>query len=91
MFKWFRSLKEIKKTNTGELCDCTGDILIENMKQCEYFPLISGHHTSFMIGTCESCHGFSAFPSDNLQLALKEGTEDSINILKELGLTIDNS
>jgi len=49
-------------------------------------PLKDGHFTSFIVMKCGRCGGMVGFPSDNLELALKEGTpkvKDQLRVLAE--------
>ncbi len=92
MFKFISNLfkEEIKKPdNKGILCDCTGDIYYQKTIECEGFPLKGGFHTSFIIGTCKKCNGFTAFPSYNLKLAIRECSDNGRSILTDLGLVLD--
>lgn len=85
----FGLFKKKVKTHTGKLCECTGDIKMDNMIECEYFPLKSGGHTAFMMGKCTNCDGFAGFPHYNLELAINEGSEEGIGHLKKIGFIID--
>ena len=86
MFGFFRKKEQAKeKPYVGKLCECSGDITTRNNKECEYFPLQNGYHTSFSVGECIHCGGLRGFPHYNLQLAVNEGTEESKSILKQLG------
>lgn len=46
--------------------------------------LSGGRHTSFMLLECK-CGDKLAFPSDNFNLALNEGTDETKKFLKNLG------
>lgn len=74
---------------TSGLCKCKGSIPFQPKINCEYFPLKSGHHTSFVLGRCGHCKGFAGFPQYNLDLALKEGTDEAISQLKNVGLDLE--
>lgn len=85
--KWFQ--KKVKP-NVGKLCECPGDIQMMNTREAEYFPLNGGYHTDFLVGECKHCGGLAGFPHSNLELAIKEGTEEGKRILQEnLGLSKD--
>lgn len=49
--------------------------------------LIGEKYTSFLLFRCDCGHPI-AFPQMNLDIALAEGTEETIKILKELGLAL---
>lgn len=49
------------------------------------FNLKDGRHTSFHLLTCD-CGHLLPFPTCNFEIAVAEGTEDTIKILKGLGL-----
>lgn len=68
------------------LCTCNDN---ENHKhrllmKWEYCPLEKEKHTSFIIFFCFNCNGISAFPNDNFELALEEGTKKTKKILKAI-------
>jgi len=48
-----------------------------------HVPLRGGNHTSFNVIRCEYCPKMRGFPSENLELALREGTEETVSALKE--------
>jgi len=87
MIDFFKNLFS-KKQKHGEktLCECTGDVSIKIIREYSSFPLMGGHHTSFIVGECLSCKGLTAFPKYNLLLAIKEGDDYAKQSLKELGL-----
>lgn len=49
--------------------------------------LTHGRHTSFIVMECR-CKDKLAFPSDNFNIALNEGTEETKEFLKSLGAHI---
>jgi hypothetical protein len=59
----------------------TETILIGNL---DHVPLKDGHHTSFLLLKCCKCGGMTSFPDENLELALKEGTPEMKQQLREL-------
>lgn len=54
------------------------------MGDSKRFELEDGKHTMFVLMKCW-CGERQAFPSDNLQIALKEGTAKTLFLLKMLG------
>lgn len=80
--------KKIIKPNIGSLCDCIGTINTTDNKECEYFPLIGGYHTHFLVGTCIKCGGLSGFPHYNLELATQQCSDSGKEILLQLGLKL---
>lgn len=50
------------------------------------FMLKDGHHTAFNILECK-CGKKQAFPNSNLEIALNEGTNETMQGLKSLGFT----
>ena len=87
------SLLKKKKVlpNVGKLCECPGNISFKRSTHHEGFPLQGGFHTSFILGKCENCGGFAGFPLSNLELAVKEASEEGKKILLELGFTLNES
>lgn len=67
-----------------ENCNHT-DTKVRTLNTLDHVPLKDGHHTSFMVMKCERCGGMVGFPSDNLELALKEGTPEVKDQLRVLG------
>jgi hypothetical protein len=47
--------------------------------------LIGERHTQFIALTCDKCGNKAGFPRDNLYLALKQGTDDTKEKLRQLG------
>jgi len=84
MFKFFKR-KQPKKPNVGKLCDCSGSVTMDRMWEVERAPLLGGFHTAFVVGTCTKCGGFVGFPDHNLNLAITEGTEDTLKHLQDIG------
>ncbi len=64
----------------NDKCDHSYDIM-----QQITVGLIGGSHTRFAVLKCSKCGDMSGFPSDNLDLALKNGTEDTKEKLRRLG------
>ncbi len=89
--KFFKKAKElVSKPNVGKLCDCYGEIRTNGDKEYSYMQLGGGYHTTFIAGECIKCGGISAFPSYNLELAIKEGNEETKQIIaKKLGYKFD--
>lgn len=79
----FKKKKVQTKTNAGKLCECSGEIEMLNTKEVEYFPLVGGYHTAFLVGKCSLCDGLAGFPHSNLEIAVEEGTEEGKRILRE--------
>lgn len=50
--------------------------------------LIGGKHTQFVVLKCNKCGDMSGFPNDNLILAIKNGTEDTKEKLRQLGFKL---
>jgi len=71
------------KTNVGKLCECSGEIEMLNTKEAKDFPLAGGYHTAFLVGECSLCGGLAGFPHSNLEIAIKEGTEEGKRVLRE--------
>jgi hypothetical protein len=89
LLNWFK-YKPTTKPNIGKLCDCKNDILYENLIECEYFPLQKNYHTSFVVGKCKCCGGFTGFPHSNLQYAVNNHSDEGKSILINLGFVFDN-
>ena len=70
---------------TPESCNHMG-VQVRRLNAIDHVPLRDGHHTSFMVMKCSRCGGMVGFPSDNLELALREGTpevKDQLRVLSE--------
>lgn len=51
-------------------------------------PLRGGAHTKFYRLVCAICGNVSAFPSDNLDIAEREATEEGNDFLKQQGYSL---
>lgn len=49
--------------------------------------LVGGRHTVLMVLECKCGHKM-AFPDDNFRLALREGTEETLELLADIGLSM---
>lgn len=81
LIKWIGDhIKEINNRNNNG-CD-------HSYKPCAEIraPLTGGRYTSFMLLQCDKCPEKTGFPTDNLTLAIEEGTEETRKQLIELGL-----
>lgn len=78
MIRWLRP----KNKHNNMRCDHVYDISNEITA-----PLIGGGHTVFILLTCTKCDNKEGFPSDNVKIALENGTEDTKEKLKKLGIT----
>ena len=71
----------LKSNGKSHKCEHSYDIVGEiNV------PLVGGGHTKYVILRCGECGNMSGFPSDNLEMAIKDGTDETKEKLKELGL-----
>lgn len=48
-------------------------------------PLKGGGHTSFMLLECK-CGNKMCFPTENYKLAMDQGTDETLELLKSLGV-----
>ncbi len=77
---------------TPETCTHIG-VGVRRLNTLGHVPLRDGHHTSFMVMKCAGCGGMVGFPSENLTLALNEGTlavKDQLRVLSERVLALPN-
>ena len=58
---------------------------IQKSTEMKLVDLVGGRYTSFILLRCDCGHPL-AFPKSNLDIAVAEGTEGTIKMLKELGL-----
>jgi hypothetical protein len=65
------------------LCKCTQQRGLERFATSNKFDLNGGRYTSFQVFKCLSCNKATFFPTENGELALKEGTERCLRELKE--------
>ncbi len=68
-----------KAYKCGHMYDIIGEIEV---------PLVGGRHTRFVMLKCSECGNMSGFPSSNMEMAIKDGTDQIKEKLKELGFEI---
>ena len=66
------------------LCKCEGSHRVHTIGNWDGCPLENKCHTSFVVQRCLDCGGISGFPSNNLDLALREGTVATRKKLAEI-------
>lgn len=79
-----RRIRKKDREEAIEKCDHKYDVVGK-----AFAPLLGGRHTSFMILRCIKCKSKTGFPSDNLKLAFKEGTEETKMYFKISKLDIE--
>lgn len=67
----------------GNKCDHSWDIVQEIA-----LSLVGGGHTRLVILKCNKCWNMSGFPSDNLGIAIKYGTDETKEKLGQFGFEI---
>jgi len=65
------------------LCSCDYPNYIEEIGYWDGCPL-EGGHTAFAVNKCKNCGGVSGFPQYNFELALKEGTRETKEKLRQI-------
>lgn len=66
------------------LCACQHDHHVVEICTWDHCLLEGGRHTAFTLMLCQDCHGVTAFPRDNLDIALNEGTAQIKERLREI-------
>ena len=66
------------------LCKCEGSHRVHTIGNWDGCPLENKCHTSFVVQRCLDCGGISGFPSNNLDLALRDGTAATRKKLAEI-------
>jgi len=83
--------KKLKKQNAPKdenvFCECK-ECYVKDLGFMEAAPLRDGHWTSFSIHKCKSCGKIRGFPHDNLMIALKEGTKETLDELEKAGVPV---
>lgn len=79
--------KLIKITKGSQFCECE-TCSIKTLGLFGHAVLKSGHHTSFVLHQCLKCGKIGGFPQSNLELALKEGTIETLNELRKAGINV---
>ena len=77
-------IQKNEKITLSDVCDCTGEIPIKDLTDYVTLYLVSGQHTGTMIQKCLKCKRLTGFPNDNLILAIKEGTDVTLDFLTKL-------
>jgi Fe2+ or Zn2+ uptake regulation protein len=77
-----------KPTNDSILCDCS-ECETEGLGFFETLPLKDGHFTSAQVHKCKKCGKIGGFPQSNLETAIKEGTPETQQALREVGVPVD--
>lgn len=67
----------------GSKCDHSYDTVQEIA-----LSLVEGRHTRLVILKCNKCGNMSGFPSNNLVIAIKYGTEETKEKLRQFGFEI---
>lgn len=70
------------------LCDCT-DCKVENSMLFETLPFEDGHWTSCTVHRCKDCGRMGGFPIENLISAIEYGTPETRQILRDVGIPVD--
>jgi hypothetical protein len=76
-----------KKPSSPKVCDhlnCPSPWIYD----LDYLWMKDGHHTSCMLLRCSRCNSIIGFPDDNLRIAIKKGTPETLCILEKCGVDI---
>lgn len=76
------------KLSDSVLCDCK-ECQITGIGFFETLPLKDGHWTSAQVSRCNNCGKINGFPQSNLETAIKEGTPETQQALREAGVPVD--
>lgn len=76
---WADTLKWLFFIRSGRVMVCEHKS-VRTLGNLEHLMLQDGHHTDFVVMQCE-CGRFIAFPDSNLQLAINEGTPETLRRL----------
>jgi len=57
---------------------------VKQIGSWDHCPLEGNGHTSFVVFRCSNCGGVDGFPSENLDIALREGTLETKKKLDEI-------
>ena len=66
-----------------KLCKCETH-KVKEIGWWEHCPLKGNGHTEFAVKKCLDCEGVCGFPQSNFELALKEGTVETIQTLRKI-------
>jgi hypothetical protein len=80
--------KNRKETLKTVLCDCEGSE-IENTKFFGNLPLEDGQRTACEVFRCKRCGRIGGFPKANLEDAIKNGTPETKEALRMVGVPVD--
>lgn len=77
-------MEMIKAISKPGRCNCSENRRVDDLGVWDKCPLKGGGHTMFSIHRCYLCGRISGFPDRNLDIALEQGTHETIVKLNEI-------